>query len=71
MNWKLLFEITEKLIQMKKYYYWLSYDGLKKTVLMNPYEHLESEKMRRDEKIYFLIENIKWLCDPGVLHPIK
>ena len=26
------------------YYYWLSFDGLKSIISMNPVEHLESEK---------------------------
>ena len=38
---------------------------------MNPYDHLESEKMRRDENINFLIDNIKYLCDHSNLHKTK
>ena len=36
---------------------------------MNPNDHLESEQIGRDEKIHFLIDNIKCLCDHGHLHP--
>ena len=32
----------------EKSYYWLIYDGLKNIISMNPYDHLESEQMRRD-----------------------
>ena len=39
------------------YYYWLSFDGLKSIISMNPVEHLESEKTRIDNKSQFLIDN--------------
>ena len=37
-----------------KSYYWLSFDGLKSIISMNPDEHLESEKNKnREEKSIF------------------
>ena len=56
---------------MKEHYYWLSYDGLRKIISMKPYDHLESEQTRRDEKRHFLIDNIKFLFNHGGLHPMK
>ena len=38
---------------------------------MNPYYHLESERTRIDEKIFFIIDNIKVFCDNGGLYPVK
>ena len=38
-------------------YYWLSFDGLKSIISMNPDEHLESEKTRIENKSQFLIDN--------------
>ena len=52
------------------YYYWLSFDGLKSIISMNPVEHLESEKTRIENKSQFLIDNWKKLCEYGGLHPI-
>ena len=37
------------------YYYWLSFDGLKSIISMNPFEHLESEKTRIENKFIFLL----------------
>ena len=34
-------------------YYWLSFDGLKSIISMNPYEHLESEKKEERKKTIF------------------
>ena len=34
-------------------YYWLSLDGLKSIISMNPYEHLQSEKTRIENKSRF------------------
>ena len=51
-------------------YYWLSYDGLKNIISVNPYDHLESEQTRIEEKRHFLIDNKEYLCDHGGLHPI-
>ena len=42
-------------------YYWLSLDGLKSIILMNPYEHLLSEKSRIENKSQFLVDNKKTL----------
>ena len=37
--------------QVKKTYYWLSYDGLKTIISMNPYKHLESEQAMIEKNI--------------------
>ena len=37
---------------------------------MNPYEHLESEKTRIENKRQFLIDNRQNLCEHGGLHPM-
>ena len=37
---------------------------------MNPYEHLQSEKTRIENKSQFLIYNRQNLCEHGGLHPI-
>ena len=68
---KLLLKITKKLVQVKKSYYWLIYDGTRKVISINPYNYLKSEQTRIDEKINFLIENIKYLCDHRGLHPVE
>ena len=34
-------------------YYWLRFDGFKKIISMNSYEHLESEKKRNEKKYVF------------------
>ena len=52
----------------KKSYYWLSFDGIKSIISMNPVEHLESEKTRKDNKRQFLINNRQTLCEHGGLH---
>ena len=45
-------ENNERLCSIEKNcYYWLIFDGIRKIILMNPYEHLESEKSRI-KKIY-------------------
>ena len=63
---------TEKqILQVRKSYYWFIYDGLKKTILMKPLVHLESEQRVRYENINYLIENKECFCDNGFLHPIK
>ena len=36
-------------------YYWLSMDGLKSIISMNPYEHLQSEKKEQRTKFNFLL----------------
>ena len=51
-------------------YYWLSLDGLKSIISMNPYEHLQSEKSRIEKKSRFLIDNKQNLCEHGGLHPM-
>ena len=38
---------------------------------MNPYDHLESEKIRWYEKRNFIIDNKGCLCDHGGLHTMK
>ena len=38
---------------------------------MDPYDHLESERMRRDENRHFIIQNKEFLCDNCFLHPMK
>ena len=38
-------------------YYWLSLDGLKSIISVNPYENLLSEKSRIENKSQFLIDN--------------
>ena len=52
------------------YYYWLSLDGLKSIISMNPYKHLQSEKSRIENKIRFLIDNKENLCEYGGVHPM-
>ena len=52
----------------KKSYYWLSFNGLKSIISMNPVEHLESEKTRIENKIIFLIDNRQKLCEHAGLH---
>ena len=37
---------------------------------MNPYEHLQSEKTRIENKSRFLIDNRQNLCENGGLHPM-
>ena len=37
---------------------------------MNPYEHLQSEKTRIEDKSQFLIDNRQNLCEHGGLHPM-
>ena len=51
-------------------YYWLSLDGLKSIISINPYEHLLSEKSRIENKSQFLIDNKQNLCEHGGLHPM-
>ena len=51
-------------------YYWLSLDGLKSIISMNPYEHLLSEKSRIENKSQFFINDKQNLCEHGVLHPM-
>ena len=53
------------------YYYWFSYDGTKEIIPMNPYDHLESEHIRRYEKIHFPSNNKECLCAHAFLHPMK
>ena len=68
---KTIIEHTEKTCSSEEdSYYWLSYYGLKKIVSMNPYDHLESEQKRKDEKRHFFIENKECSCDRGGLHPM-
>ena len=38
---------------------------------MNPYDHLESEQTRIDERRHFIIDNKKCLFDHGDLRPMK
>ena len=52
-------------------YYWLSLDGLKSIISMNPYEHLLSEKSRIENKSQFLIDNKQNLCEHGGLHQMS
>ena len=56
MNWKPLLKITKNLFQVKKSYYWLSYDGIKKIITINPYDNLESEQMRKTKRDIFLLD---------------
>ena len=51
-------------------YYWLSFDGLKSIISINPYENLEPEKNKNREKIHFFIDNRQSLCEHGGLHPM-
>ena len=51
-------------------YHWLSLDGLKSIISMNPYEHLLSEKSRIKKKSQFLIDNKQHLCEHGGFHPM-
>ena len=53
---------------VKKTHYWLSFDGLKYIISMNPYKHLESEKTIIEKKIQFLVDNRQNLCEYGGLH---
>ena len=52
------------------YYYWLSFDGLKSIISMNPYEHLESGETRIENKSQFLIDNRENVCEHGDLFPM-
>ena len=64
-------ENNEKLCSIEtNSYYWLSFDGLKSIISMNPVEHLELEKTRIENKSKFLIDNRKNLCEHGGLHPM-
>ena len=45
-------------------------DELKKVIYMNPYDHLESEQSRMEKMRHFMIDNKKYLCEHGGLHPI-
>ena len=51
-------------------YHWLSLDGLKSIISMNPYEHSLSEQSRTKKKSQFLIDNKQHLCEHSVLHPM-
>ena len=51
-------------------YYWLSLDGLKSIISMNPYEHLLSEKPIIENKSPYLIDNKQNLWEHGSLHPM-
>ena len=51
-------------------YHWLSLDGLKSIISMNPYENLLSEQLRTKKKSQFLIDNKQHLCEHGFLHPM-
>ena len=39
----------------KNSYYWLSYDGLKKIISINPYDNLESEQTRIEKRDILLL----------------
>ena len=51
-------------------HHWLSLDGLKSIIPMNPYEHFLSEELRTKKKSQFLIDNKHHLCEHGFLHLI-
>ena len=51
-------------------YYWLSFDGIKSIISMNPVKYLESGKTRIDNKRQSLIDNRQNLCENGGLHPM-
>ena len=51
-------------------YHWLSLDGLKSIISMNPYEHLISEQLRTKKKSQCLMDNKQHLCEHGFLHPM-
>ena len=51
-------------------YYWLSLDGLKSIISMNPYEYLQPEKSRIENKSRFSIDKKQNLCEHGGLNPI-
>ena len=51
-------------------YYWLSLDGLKSIISMNPYENLQSGKTRIENKSLILIDNRQNLCGNGGFHPM-
>ena len=53
-----------------KSYHWLSLDGLKSIISMNPYEHLLSEQLITKKKCQFLIDNKQHLCGHDFLHPM-
>ena len=50
--------------------HWLSLDGLKSIISMNPYEHFISEEIRIKKKSEYLIDNKQNLCEHGFLHPM-
>ena len=47
------------------------YDGLKKIISIDPYDHLDSEKNRRYKNRQFIFYNKECLCDHDLLHPTK
>ena len=49
---------------------WLSLDGIKSIISMNPYEYFLSEELRTKRKSRFLIDNKQHLCEHGFLHPM-
>ena len=51
-------------------HHWLSLDGLKSNILMNPYEHFISEELRIKKKSQYLIDNKRHLYEHGFLHPM-
>ena len=52
-------------------YHWLSLDGLKSIISMNPYEHLLSEKSTIENKSQLFIDNKQHSCEHGGLHQMK
>ena len=51
-------------------YYWLSFDGLKSIISMNPVEHLESEKSTIENKRQIFIDNMQNLYEHGGFYPM-
>ena len=49
-------------------HHWLSLDGLKSIISMNPYEHFILEELRIKKKSQYLIDNKQHLCEHGFLH---
>ena len=53
---EIVIENNESLCSIEtNFYYWLSFDGIKSIISMNPIEHLESEKMRIENKRNILL----------------
>ena len=55
----------------KPAYSWISNEGFKKSISLNPTNHLKSKQKIITERIPFIIDNKDWLCTHGHLYPLK